>query len=221
MLLAENYSSFILTINSNAVCIYCTCYGKYKIFDSHSRDIYGQSNPQGTCVLLEAASIDHVILHFQSLYNENSQFEIKGVNIQQVSASDINQNLLDNVENSDFKEFESVHEQNLTNNTGTSDMTPSNVFSDTKSANFSCWCLQCCAVSLYSICYSTVKPCNYCNETTVTEIAYFGTILYNNTGMRTRTDLPRKVEICGAEVHVTLQNHFEGVVNNNLESQIY
>ena len=220
LLLAENYSSFILTINSNAVCIYCTCYGKYKIFDSHSRDIYGQSNPQGTCVLLEAASIDHVILHFQSLYNENSQFEIKGVNIQQVSASDINQNLLDNVENSDFKEFESVHEQNLTNNTGTSDMTPSNVFSDTESANFSCWCLQCCAVSLYSICYSTVKPCNYWNETTVTEIAYFGTILYNNTGMHTRTDLPRKVEICGAEVHVTLQNHFEGVVNNNLETQL-
>ena len=42
LLLAENYSSFILTINSNAVCIYRTCYGKYKIFDSHSRDIYGK-----------------------------------------------------------------------------------------------------------------------------------------------------------------------------------
>jgi hypothetical protein len=84
LLLAENYSAFILTIDSNAVCIYCTNDGKYKIFDSHSKDIYGRSHPQGTCVLLEAASISNVVLHFQSLYSGNNQFELKAVNILEI-----------------------------------------------------------------------------------------------------------------------------------------
>ena len=217
LLLAENYSSFILTINSNSVCVYRTYDRKYKIFDSHSRDIYGRSDPQGTCVLLEAATIDDVVLHFQSLYIENGQFEIKGVNIEQVDASDIN--LPDNFQNSDFKEVEYANQHNFADNIGTSDV-PFNVFSDTESANFSCLCLQCCAVSLYSICYSTIKSCKYWNETTLTEIVYFGTILYNNTGIRTCTDLPEKVEICGAEVHLTLHRNYQGVVNDNLESQL-
>ncbi|CAB3999394.1 Hypothetical predicted protein [Paramuricea clavata] len=46
MLLAEHYCAFILTIDSNAVCIFSTNDGKYKVFDSHSRDIYGRSHPQ-------------------------------------------------------------------------------------------------------------------------------------------------------------------------------
>jgi hypothetical protein len=75
LLLAEDYSAFILTIDSNAVCIYSTTDGKYKNFDSHSRDICGGiSHPQGTCVLLEAPNINNVILYFQSLFGENSKF---------------------------------------------------------------------------------------------------------------------------------------------------
>ena len=136
LLLAENYSSFILTINSNSVCTYRTYDRKYKIFDSHSRDIYGRSDPQGTCVLLEAATIDDVVLHFQSLYIENSQFEIKGVNIEQVDPSDIN--LPDNFQNSDFKEVEYANHHNFADNIGTSDV-PFNVFSNTESANLSLW----------------------------------------------------------------------------------
>ena len=38
-------------------------------------------------MLLEASSINHVILHFQSLYNENSQYEIRGVRVQIISKS--------------------------------------------------------------------------------------------------------------------------------------
>ena len=86
--------------------------------------------------------------------------------------------------------------------------------------HISCLCLQCYAVSLYSICYSTIESCKCWNETTLTEIVYFCTILYNNTGIRTCTDLPEKVEICGAEVHLTLQRNFQGVVNDSLESQL-
>ena len=32
-------------------------------------------------MLLEAATINHVILHFQSLFSENSQFELRAVNV--------------------------------------------------------------------------------------------------------------------------------------------
>jgi hypothetical protein len=99
LLLAENYSAFILTIDSNAVCIFSTNDGKYKIFYSHSRDIYGRSHPQGTCVLLEAPNNNNVILYFQSLYSENSQFELRGINIEQVQANG-NQNLNNSIRNS-------------------------------------------------------------------------------------------------------------------------
>ena len=36
MLLAEHYCAFIVTIDSNAVCLFSTSEGKYKIFDYHS-----------------------------------------------------------------------------------------------------------------------------------------------------------------------------------------
>jgi hypothetical protein len=106
LLMVENYCAFILTIDSNAVRIFSTTDGRYKIFYSRSRDIYGTSrpqgtsHPQGTCVLLEAPSIGNVILYFQSLYSENSQFELRGINIEEVQAN-VDQNLDNNITNSD------------------------------------------------------------------------------------------------------------------------
>ena len=54
-LLALNYNSFILTVGIIGV-------------DSHARDIYGNSNSQGTCVLLEIPSMHKLVQYFQSLY---------------------------------------------------------------------------------------------------------------------------------------------------------
>ncbi|CAB3981146.1 Hypothetical predicted protein [Paramuricea clavata] len=70
-----------------------------KFLDSHSRDIYGRSHPQGTCVLLEAPNINNVIQYFQSLYNENSQFEVRAINIEEVQANS-DQNLNKKIRNS-------------------------------------------------------------------------------------------------------------------------
>jgi hypothetical protein len=84
LFLTESYTAFIFTVDSNAVCINLSNDGKFKIFNSHLRDKYGKSDPLGTCVLLEAETINIVILHFQSLYNENSQFELKAVVIQEL-----------------------------------------------------------------------------------------------------------------------------------------
>ena len=193
MLLAEHYCAFILTIDSNAVCIFSTTDGKYKVFDSHSRDIYGRSHPQGTCVLLEATNINNVILYFQSLYSENSQFELRGVNIEEVRA------------NSD---------QNLNNKIRNSALS-GNGSEESKSTDVSWLCIrQCCAISLYSICYSVIKPCNYWDSNTVSAVVYFGTTLYNNTGINASSDIPQKVEICGTEIHVKLHANIQGVVND-------
>ena len=52
-LLALNYHSFILTVGIIGVAIYSIEGGGYKVFDSHARDMYGNSHSEGTCVLLE------------------------------------------------------------------------------------------------------------------------------------------------------------------------
>ncbi|CAB4020738.1 Hypothetical predicted protein [Paramuricea clavata] len=199
LLLAENYSAFILTIDSNAVCIFSTTDGKYKVFDSHSRDIYGRGHPQGTCVLLEAPNINNVILYFQSLYRENSQFELRGINIEEVQAN-CDQNLNNSIRNSALS---------------------GNASDESKSTDVSCLCRQCCAISLYSICYSVIKPCNYWDSNTVAAVVYFGTTLYNNTGINTSCDIPQKVEICGTEIDVKLQANIQGIVYDQTKSKLH
>jgi ATP-dependent exoDNAse (exonuclease V) alpha subunit len=48
---------------------------------------------------LEAPNINNVILYFQSLYSENSQFELRGINIEEVQANG-DQNLNNKIRNS-------------------------------------------------------------------------------------------------------------------------
>ncbi|CAB4022606.1 Hypothetical predicted protein [Paramuricea clavata] len=198
LLLAENYSAFILTIDSNAVCIFSTNDGKYKIFYSYSRDIYGRSHPQGTCVLLEAPNINNVILYFQSLYGQNSQFELRGINIEEVQANG-DKNLNNIIRNSDLS---------------------GNALEESESTDVSYLYKQCCAIS-YSICYSVIKPCNYWDSNTVAAVVYFGTTLYNNTGINTSHDIPQRVEICGNEIHVKLQTNIQGVVDDKAKSKLH
>ena len=47
----QNYISFLFNIGCIIVGIYCIDVGGYKIFISHSRDVYGMAHPQRTCVL--------------------------------------------------------------------------------------------------------------------------------------------------------------------------
>jgi hypothetical protein len=182
LLFTEGYTAFILTIDSNAVCVYSSFEGKFKIFDSHSRDKYGRSHPLGTCVLLEAETINNVIQNFQSLCSENSQFELKAVvieELEQVNASgSVEMNVTDSIGSMDLLDTFSQESQ----------ITDSSYLSK-----------QCSAISLYSICYSIIKPSNYWDSKTVAAVVYFGTALYNNTGTNTSSDLPKGIEICGSE----------------------
>jgi hypothetical protein len=56
---------------------------------------------------------------------------------------------------------------------------------------------------------------------TVTAVVYFGTTLYNNTGINTSRDIPQKVEICGTEVLVKLQANIQGVVYDKAKSKLH
>ena len=67
-LLALNYNSFVLTVAIIGVGIYSIEAGGYKVFDSHARDMYGNSHSEGTCVLLEIKSMHKLVQYFQSLY---------------------------------------------------------------------------------------------------------------------------------------------------------
>ena len=75
-LICERYAgSFILTVGCIAVGISnFAVNGHFKVFDSHARDIYGKSHPQGTCVLLDTSSSDNLVHYFQSLYGANDLF---------------------------------------------------------------------------------------------------------------------------------------------------
>jgi hypothetical protein len=150
-------------------------------------------------VLLEAPNINNVILYFQSLYSENSQFELRGINIEEVQANG-DQNLNNNIRNSALS---------------------GNASEESESTDVSCLCKQCYAISLYSICYSAIKPCNYWDSNTVAAVVYFGTTLYNNTGINTSRDIPQKVEICGNEIHVKLQANIQGVVYDKAKSKLH
>ena len=44
-LLQENYDKFIVTVGSYAVAVFIVHNGVYKVFDSHSKDLLGQTNP--------------------------------------------------------------------------------------------------------------------------------------------------------------------------------
>ena len=77
--LAQNYTNFILT----AGVIYCNVDMGFKIFDSHTRDIYDRCGPQGTHVPPVALSLDRLVCYFQSIHNDDI-FEVKGVHINEV-----------------------------------------------------------------------------------------------------------------------------------------
>ena len=52
------------------VGIYSIEAGRYKVFDSHARDMYHNSHSEGTCVLLEKQSMYKLQQYFQTLHRK-------------------------------------------------------------------------------------------------------------------------------------------------------
>ena len=61
--------------------------GKFKIFGSHSRDLYGMPGPGGKCVLIDVEGLDNLSLYFQNSYGYMCPrdtallFEVKAVKL--------------------------------------------------------------------------------------------------------------------------------------------
>ena len=60
-----NYQHCLLTIDCNTVAICMISEGTYKIFYSHSRDVYGIPDPFGKCVLIHVESLDNLSRFFK------------------------------------------------------------------------------------------------------------------------------------------------------------
>jgi hypothetical protein len=178
----ENYTNFVLTVGCTVVAIYCNGNVGFKIFDSHARDIYGRSHAQGTCVLLEVSSLNSLVHYFQSIHN-NDMFEVKGIQINAVEHSILDQN----------------HAHEITN------------------FNLSC------IVAMYSLCYSVIKPCSYWNANTMITFVDNSKRLCDNLSLNrylTFPDLPKKFDICGAEVSLDLlSDSFEGMLSDSVQSK--
>ena len=76
-----NYQHSLLTIDCNTVAICMISEGTFKIFDSHSRDLYGIPDPFGKSVLIHVESLNNLSSFFQNTYPPNIAvpFEVKGV----------------------------------------------------------------------------------------------------------------------------------------------
>ena len=134
--------------------------------------MYGNSHPEGTCVLLEVPSVNSLVQYIQSLYQISDIFEVKGIKIAKV--------YINIAENNSF-----------------------------------CPCKQCCALALYSLCYSVIKPCSYWDSNTLAAIVNNGTKFYHDLGINrhlTINDLPKYVTICGVKVQVNLHAKSTGVM---------
>jgi len=164
------------------VSVYCNVDIGFKIFDSHARDVNSIGHPQGTCVLLEASSLDSLVCYFQSLHN-NDMFEVKGVHVNAVQNSIV---------------------------------LPQNYAHETVNFNLS-W-----VVAIYSLCYSIMKSCSYWNSNTSATIVDNSKRVCDNLCLNeciSSSNLPKTVDVCGAEVSFNVFSDKEGLLCDSLQSK--
>ena len=80
-LISEQYRSLILTVGCITVgIVYCADNRHFKVFDSHTRVIYGKSHPEGTCIPLDISSADNLVQYFQSLFGVTDVYDMRASN---------------------------------------------------------------------------------------------------------------------------------------------
>ena len=113
------------------------------------------------------------IKYFQNVHAQTSNtYAINGVNIIEIQSNSGNTTYLLHVQNHDFRSNELLDEIYL------------------------CSCKECCAVSFYSICFSTLKPCNYWTSQTVDSIIRAFYQKYYSGKYIFISDLPKKLDKC-------------------------
>ena len=61
------------------------------MIDSLGRDLYGNSHPLGTCVLLEVSSVNNSVQYFKCIHNNHSMLGVSGIHFIRVPVIDQNQ----------------------------------------------------------------------------------------------------------------------------------
>ena len=81
VLFSLHYNSCLLTIGMNTVAIIMPFSGVFKVFDSHSRDVFGGPCALGYCVLVSVEGVENLGEYFRltSMSNVVILFELKGV----------------------------------------------------------------------------------------------------------------------------------------------
>ena len=76
-----HYNSCLLTIGMNTVAIMMPFPGVFKVFDSHSRDVFGRPSAFGYCVLISVEGLENLEEYFRFTSRSNCviPFELKGV----------------------------------------------------------------------------------------------------------------------------------------------
>ena len=76
-----HYNSCLLTIGMNTVAIMMPFPGVFKVFDSHSRDVFGRPSALGYCVLISVEGIENLGEYFRLTSRSNVviPFELMGV----------------------------------------------------------------------------------------------------------------------------------------------
>ena len=76
-----NCECSLLTIDCNTVSVFNMLNNRYRIFVSHSRDMWGMPSFSGTCVLLIVDGLENLVAFFQATSYRGTcvPFEMKGV----------------------------------------------------------------------------------------------------------------------------------------------
>lgn len=88
------YSACLLTIFCNTVAIFFGNDEMIKLFDSHSRDMYGNVCSKGTSVLLEFSGLEELMCYLQRFYSSSIvvPFEVRGVNVTRLVSTECDVN---------------------------------------------------------------------------------------------------------------------------------
>ena len=212
----EAFHSFLLTIEYNTVSIFAELNGIVKVFDSHARDSFGMPHPNGTCVFLEFDSVRNLIEYFKLLYRHDVIYEIKGVKInyvcsdmlQNVNTNDVCSDMLQNVNTNVI-----CHASIINNDTSLHHNSTLPVAQETVNDN-SVFNTQSYYIFIYSICFSTIKGCNFWNYQTENAIVEHAIQLFDETlgESQLSSDLPESIKIYDSTIQVAYSSRHEGTL---------
>ena len=202
----QQFNSFLLTIECNTISIFIDNNSLFKVFYSHSRDLFGMPHPHGSCVLLEFDSLTKFMEYLMFMYRRDVIYELKGVKV-------INYNLqLEDIHMNDIP----INRSTGTINHGTSRNCITSADVDYMSNQNSILCTQESFIYIYSICFSTIMTCAYWTYETQTAIIESAIEIYNAIlnfkNQNVLDHFPPSITICGAKIDISYTSRHQGAL---------